>query len=217
MSALDQVIQWKTEYDRKSHLEFLENRNWESVATFWTNIMGCDTLPDWINGDAEYGVTNLKKIHEIGQKEFSSNDPKSKRKTFAFSIGYNGTKYHGYQQQKTEMDICTVEKDLEISSGRKFVAAGRTDKDVSAVSQIISFATFDDITAEQLVHQMKEAEPFKSRRLAVFDCFRVPRKFHPLFSATWRRYLYLLPLSVGGFVPYQTDVDINFVNRCLSK
>jgi hypothetical protein len=36
----------------------------------------------------------------VGIDEFSSNDPRYKRKTFAIRIGYNGSKYNGYQRQK---------------------------------------------------------------------------------------------------------------------
>ena len=138
--------------------------------------MTLSILPEFVLGDHEFGVTDLSVIYTAGYGEFNSNDPRSniiyvlpfiefsivqvwsfllrltsfnirfKRKTFALRIGYDGTKYNGYQIQKGVVGTkTTVEEDIEASLGRKVVAAGRTDKDVSAVSQIVSFTTFDDI------------------------------------------------------------------------
>jgi tRNA U38,U39,U40 pseudouridine synthase TruA len=117
--------------------------------------------------------------------------------------------------QKGIHGVLTVEDDIEASLGRKVVAAGRTDKDVSAVSQVISFATFDDVNATDILNKLRDCEAVKSGRLAIFDCRRVPKRFHALFSATWRRYLYVFPLNSG---PFQgVDVDCAFVDRCLKK
>lgn len=54
-----------------------------------------------------------------------------------------------------------------------------------------------------------------SGRLAVYDCVRVPKKFHARSSATWRRYLYLFPLNTGEFSGF--DIDIEFVNNALKR
>jgi hypothetical protein len=50
--------------------------------------------------DREYGATDLRLIHEIGKREFDSNDPRYKRKTFALRLAYDGTHYSGFQRQK---------------------------------------------------------------------------------------------------------------------
>ena len=66
------------------------------------------------------------------------------------------------------------------------MASGRTDKHVSALSQIISFHTFDEsITAESIHGLFAESEASSTGRLKLFQCVRVPRKFHALFLATW--------------------------------
>jgi tRNA pseudouridine(38-40) synthase len=131
-------------------------------------------------------------------------------------LAYDGTKYFGYQQQN-EPTTKTVEDDLDIAFGRKLLGAGRTDKDVSALSQVISFSTFEDIDSETLLTSIRASEPFVSNRLAVWDCIRLPRKFHPVFCATWRRYLYLFPVSDGIYGEGKIDVDLPFINRCLER
>lgn len=76
------------------------------------------------------------------------------------------------------------------------MAAGRTDKGVSALSQIISFYIHkEDISPEEILQKMRSHPSVQEGRLAIFDCQTIPRKFHALFSATWRRYMYLYPLN----------------------
>lgn len=78
------------------------------------------------------------------------------------------------------------------------MAAGRTDKGVSALSQVISFfINKDDLPEDDvnILERMRNHPAVKEGRLAFFDCQIVPKKFHALFSATWRRYMYLYPLN----------------------
>lgn len=201
--------------DRSSHLAFFTDRNWKSVSNFWKDVVSLEEMPSFIQGYDEFQISDLSALNSIGQFEFQSGDPRFKRQTFAVRIGYDGSQYSGYQMQKGIHGILTVEDDIEASLGRKVVAAGRTDKEVSAVSQIISFATFDDVSATDILNKLRDCEAVKSGRLAIFDCRRVPKRFHALFSATWRRYLYVFPLNSG---PFQgVDVDCAFVDRCLKK
>lgn len=219
--ALQRMEREKYMKERLSHDEFLQNRPWDLVESIWKNLLLSNTrtvLPQFVQGDGEYGMTDLQAINAIGQAEFSSKDPKFKRHTFAFSIGYLGSAYTGYQQQRGVEGILTVEDDLDTVLGRKVVAAGRTDKGVSALSQVVSYTSFDTTsTPAQLLRQSQATDACRSGRLAVWDCQRVPRKFHPLFAATWRRYLYLFPLCSGPFSPHGVDVDVDFVNEAFQR
>ena len=117
--------------------------------------------------------------------------------------------------QKGVEGVRTVEGDVMLAlGGRTSVAAGRTDRDVSAVSQIISFSTYDLITASDIMEKMRASEPVLAGRLAVYDAVRVPKRFQALFSATWRRYIYLFPLNTGTYL-HDVDVDVAFVDQCL--
>ena len=214
--------------DRSSHDSFLRyDRDFTPVQIFWSNVIKSEEIPSFVAGTEEFGVTNLQRINEIGSSEFDCKDPRYSRKTFALRIGYDGSKYNGYQKQSD--GVSTVEKDLcdALDNIPGITAAGRTDKGVSAVSQIISFKTYDStITPETIMRNLKSKEPFLSHKLNIWDCVRVPRKFNALFSAVSRRYIYLFPLrfipqleskvlSSGNAYPY--DVDVDFVCRALTR
>jgi hypothetical protein len=151
-------------------LSLIDERDWDMVAKFWSDLMLRSSLPIFVSGDplSGYGLTNMKSIHAIGIEEYASKDPRFKRQTFALRIGYDGSKYNGYQMQKGISLTCgrpllrsapqkvlifsygpllttlegvvnvrTVESDVMAAlGGRTCVAAGRTDKDVSALSQV---------------------------------------------------------------------------------
>ena len=155
----------------------------------------------------------------MGIDEYSSSDPRHKRQTFAVRIGYNGVEYNGYQIQKgSNDDIVTVEGDISQALGHSINAAGRTDSNVSAISQIISFHSYEDLTPAIILEKLENSRACQSKRLGAWDCYRVPRKFHALFSATWRRYLYLLPLqTVDEVHGRRYDIDVSFVNVLFQK
>ena len=203
---------------RNSHYEFMKNRKWRKVEQFWSDIVrNSATLLPFIEGDENFGVTNLKELNKAGERgEFASKDIRySNRRTFAIRIGYVGTLYNGFQRQANVENVYTVEDDLKNMIGGAAYGAGRTDAEVSAVSQVVSITGKIDDTAEKLLIKFRACDAVLSGRLAVYDCVRVPKKFNARSCATWRRYLYLLPLnegSLGGF-----DIDVDFVNEALKR
>jgi len=220
---------------------FAADRIWKYSEGFWSRLIQNSAsygLPDYVIGDVSglynatcYGVTNLAPIHEAGCKaEFSSKDYRyQKRQTFALRIGYDGNQYYGYQQQKVCPGL-TVEGDLKLCLGVNTVGAGRTDRGVSAVSQVICFPTNNmNMTAQDVLTKFREADPVKEGRLAVYECLRVPKKFQSRASATWRRYLYMFPLNrltpaevksagkEGGGAMDEYDVDVTYLNELLRQ
>ena len=191
---------------------FLLSRNWDKVKWIWAEcLLEPSIIADVIRGDDDYGLNKLDDIAYEGS-EYSQSD---RRKTFALQIGYLGWNYNGFQQQRGVANVYTVQDDLLSILHKPVVAAGRTDKFVSALSQIVSVHTFEEIAVEDIVAVFNESLPQKEGRLKLMNCTRVPRKFHALFSASWRRYIYLLPLNDGvcdGF-----DVDVNFISTALTK
>jgi tRNA U38,U39,U40 pseudouridine synthase TruA len=80
-------------------------------------------------------------------------------------------------------------------------------QDVSAVSQVVSFhSTSETLSEESIRASMDAHEAFSSGRLAYFEVKEVPKKFHAMFSATWRRYLYLFPLNTSSWVRNTTPL-----------
>jgi len=208
---------------------FAGDRAWKYCEGFWSRLIKNRVEPDFVVGDVSsrysssaYGVTNLKLVRDAGAKaEFTSKNYRYQAKqTFAMRVGYDGNQYYGYQKQ-TKCPGLTVEGDLQKALGNNTTGAGRTDRGVSAVSQVICFSTPDmSLRATDYIARCNAAEPFCSGRLTAYECFRVPKKFHSRASATWRRYLYMFPLNrVPGAAPGsgEFDVDVEFMNRLLGR
>jgi hypothetical protein len=205
--------------DRLSHNDFLRSRDWKFASRFWSDVVrnSSDNIP-FITGDKEFGVTNLTELNKAGMRgEFFSKDLRySNKRTFAIRVGYVGTLYNGYQRQTNAEGVHTVEDDLKVAVGNFAYGAGRTDASVSAISQVVSLVGNIDDTAELLLERMRASEPVLSGRLAVYGCVRVPKKFNARSSATWRRYLYMLPLN-EGHCPGGVDIDIEFFDKALRR
>jgi hypothetical protein len=112
---------------RMSHSEFFRNRNWQNVQQFWIDTVRDSTnLMPFVEGDNSFGVTDLKPINRAGMRgEFNSKDLRYQRKkNFALRIGYVGTLYNGYQQQRNVEGVYTVEDDIKKSLGCIAYGAG---------------------------------------------------------------------------------------------
>lgn len=209
---------------------FTTECDWKLAGDFWDRMARRQhrDLPSFVLGystGAEgdlYGVTDLSPLHNIGYEgEFYCKHPRYARKTaFAMTISYTGAHYHGYQRQKinknvrdAEKEVPTVEGDIHQVLGFRSTAAGRTDRGVSAVSQVVSFCSGTNKTASEIMEEFQQSTPVRSGHLTVHDCQRVPRASNARAAATWRRYLYLVPLQT-----VQKDritIDIEYMNKIL--
>ena len=202
------------------------DRDWKVVETYWSSIISSDSqLPTFIHdpnnhNEDKYGVVDLYKIFQAGSlSEFNNKDYRyTSRYTYAMRIGYNGLKYRGYQRQRG-VDIDTVENDLCNILKVATYCAGRTDADVSAISQVVSFITSNvSITPNEIKNKINSVYNDSDRRLKCYDVYRVPKSFNPRSHATWRRYIYLIPLNKSVYnCTSGYDIDANFVNRMLSN
>jgi len=176
------------------------------------------SLPDFIQGylnNSSYGISKLNEINSIGKRsEFISKNYKYKcRQTFALCIGYDGQQYYGYQRQKNFNGL-TVEEDILKILKLLTTCAGRTDRGVSAISQIINFNTNNmNMTPDDIYNLFKQSIPYLHGRLTIYDCQRVPKKFHSRASATWRRYLYMFPLNRLTSINKNNNNNNNNVNN----
>jgi len=184
------------------------NVDWDEAARVWDRVAVKKELPAFVIGDGKYGITDLDGLQQIGENgEFQSNSSMYNRhKTFAVRIGYCGSAYEfGYQRQKykDEDEPLTVELDVYNAmcatslgnTSARLTTAGRTDKYVSASAQIINFVHSAQVSPQDLLQELQRTEPVQAGRLAFHDCARVPRQFNARACATWRRYLYLVPLT----------------------
>ncbi|KAJ7559512.1 hypothetical protein O6H91_04G088800 [Diphasiastrum complanatum] len=166
---------------------------------------------------------------------------KWERRTFRALLSYCGASFFGWQRQP---GLLTVQGVLEKALGRfvdgkraralseegkdpeaNISVAGRTDKGVHAVGQVCSFYTWmRDIQPWEIEVAINAIEPHKLRALHVEE---VCRTFHPNFSAKWRRYVYLLPLSDDeaedyitgddGVLAEEKKINVERANRMLCK
>lgn len=206
---------------------FISDRNWYYCESIWSKIIKHNStissanVPDYIEGytyDSPYGVSKLSEINQVGQRsEFISKNHKYLcRQTFALRIGYDGQQYYGYQRQKNFNGL-TVEEDILKIMKLPTTGAGRTDRGVSAISQIINFNTNNmNLTSNDIYEKFRQSKPCLDGRLTIYDCYRVPKKFHSRASATWRRYLYMFPLkriSTDQYIKNHNNSDDNSNNR----
>ena len=201
--------------------KFVLERDWSTVADFWDNVVsGRIATPDFCLGNnefSEYGVTHLAPFEAIGERfEFHSRDQHyTTRKTFAVRVGYSGTHYCGYQMNS---NVPTVELTLRKALGVVVYAAGRTDKGVSAISQIVAVISRNsrkqDFTAEEILEKINNSQDAKDGKIIAYEAYRVPKRLSPR-DALWRRYLFMFPLkSDNADFP---KLDLDFMNLMQSK
>ncbi len=109
-------------------------------------------------------------------------------------LEYDGSKFHGFQKQKIAR-LATVqgllEKTLSQITGEsiKTVSAGRTDKGVHALHQVITFKTKCDKPAEEL---KRAVNALCCDKISVIQAQEMPPRFHARFTATSRTYRYYI-------------------------
>ena len=80
-------------------------------------------------------------------------------------------------------------------------------------AQIISFSTYEPLTADELLQSMRASPQCESGSLAVWEVVRAPKRFHALFSASWRRYIYIFPTKPGTSICILHARDSTYCNR----
>ena len=113
---------------------------------------------------------------------------------FAALLSYDGFAFHGFQRQK---DLPTVELALEEAlnlldkKGRrvKVTGAGRTDRGVHALGQVVHF----DISWPHGPTALRKAlEANLPSSIGIYEVVPVDFAFHARRSALWRKYAYFI-------------------------
>ncbi|MCR3884421.1 MAG: tRNA pseudouridine(38-40) synthase TruA [Methanothrix sp.] len=115
----------------------------------------------------------------------------------AFKLGYLGRNYHGFQLQPGVPTVQAVVgealRSLKLNDG-SFCYAGRTDRGVCALSQVIDFY-IDPARADLAVPRVLNSRlPPDVWTWAVAS---VPENFSARHAALWREYRYILPRDDG--------------------
>ena len=113
-------------------------------------------------------------------------------KRIALGVRYDGSLYHGWQSQE---NLRTVQQSLEYALSRvanhpiSLTCAGRTDAGVHATSQVVHFDT--DVTRSDY-SWVFGANSNLPADISVTWASEVSRDFHARYSATARRYRYVV-------------------------
>ncbi len=110
----------------------------------------------------------------------------------ALGIEYNGTNYFGWQRQRDVKSVQeALEKALSIVANHpvEVQCAGRTDAGVHGTGQVVHFDTNVD---RKMVAWTMGANANMPDDIAVRWAKEVPDDFHARFSATARRYRYII-------------------------
>lgn len=111
---------------------------------------------------------------------------------FALGIEYDGSRYHGWQRQN---DVISVQGEIEkalskiVNKPTEVVCAGRTDTGVHGTNQVVHFDSPYDRGSAAWTLGMNTLMP---KDIAVRWSHPVPEDFHARFSATARRYRYII-------------------------
>ncbi|MTI66237.1 MAG: tRNA pseudouridine(38-40) synthase TruA [Firmicutes bacterium] len=113
-------------------------------------------------------------------------------KNIKLVIEYDGTNYYGWQVQprlKTiQGEIKSAIRKITKEDVRLF-GSGRTDKGVHANGQVANFKTFSTIPGHKFKHALNTVLPMD---IVIKDSEEVDESFHSRFSATGKKYKYIL-------------------------
>lgn len=119
--------------------------------------------------------------------------------TWKLTIEYDGTRYHGWQEQKNARTIAgEIRKAAEVyfQSRIELDGAGRTDAGVHALAQIARLRANKPISSSVLLRELNERLPADVNILRVED---IGESFHPRHDATARYYLYQISTRRSAF------------------
>ncbi len=113
-------------------------------------------------------------------------------KRYRMLIEYEGTRYVGWQVQREGLSIQgLLQEALERVTGEAgpVVAAGRTDAGVHALGQVASFHSTTRLPPEVLLRALNANLAADIRVLKLEEA---PADFHPRYTASGKRYVYLI-------------------------
>lgn len=144
-----------------------------------------------------YGSVNNSVHMTRWRRRLSASMARNQRQIvdYAAVIAYDGRAFAGYARQPHQLTVEGLLRDAlatHIKGFRRLVVAGRTDKGVSAIAQVVSFRGDSFQRIDTIYSRLNALAPhaFWCRSLQ-----HAPYGFHAQFWATRRRYCYLHPAT----------------------
>ena len=117
-------------------------------------------------------------------------------KNYKITIQYDGTRYKGWQVQKsTDMTIQgKIQSVLSEMTGQEIevIGSGRTDAGVHAYGQVANFHVPEHFKTQEILEYLNQYLPMD---IAVLDIEEVDERFHARFHATSKTYIYRIHTS----------------------
>mgnify|MGYP002529019028 CR=1 FL=1 len=142
------------------------------------------------------------------------------RRNIALRLQYDGTAYHGWQVQKTDVTVAeTLERALTKVCGEpiKVVGCGRTDAGVHAERYIANFHTESRIPVERLPFAINTHTP---EDIVVREALEVADDFNAILSCQKKEYTYRIynsriknPFYVNRAYFYPKHLDEEVMDR----
>jgi tRNA pseudouridine38-40 synthase len=132
---------------------------------------------------------------------------------YFFEIGYNGSNYHGWQNQKNAIGVQQIVEDALSKLLREetaIVGSGRTDTGVHCVQQFFHADIQQHFNPMDLVHKLNS---FLPRDIVIRSIIQVKGDAHARYDAVERTYQYKItrikdPLMVGYAYYFFRDLDL---------
>jgi len=144
-------------------------------------------------------------------------------RNIAITLTYIGTRYHGWQVQRSEISVGqTVEEAVASVVGHPthVVGCGRTDAGVHARRYVANFHTTSTIPAERIPYALNTHLP---EDIAVLDAREVHEDFNAILSCEKKEYTYYVynarirdPYYVNRAWWYPKRLDENVLQRAAS-
>lgn len=144
-------------------------------------------------------------------------------RTIALKLMYNGTAYHGWQIQKTQVTVGeTLQRAVSRVCGEPIHLAGcgRTDAGVHAERYIASFRTNSRIPVDRLPFAINTHTP---EDIVVLEAYEMEENFHAINSCLKKEYTYRIfnsriknPFYVNRACFYPKHLDETLMNRAAS-
>lgn len=116
-------------------------------------------------------------------------------KTYKLTLAYDGTDFHGWQQQDNSVSIQSLVKkaiDTYLRHPVRLIGSGRTDAGVHALGQVAHFSTPHEISSNRFLYSINALLPLTIRALELTP---VSQDFHAQYSAVSKEYHYHLNLD----------------------
>ena len=137
---------------------------------------------------------------------------------YFLEIAYDGTHYHGWQEQRNARGIQEVIADalsLLLKSRIPITGSGRTDTGVHALQQVAHIDLPEPVDTDHLLHRLNR---FLPGDIAIHRIYRVKDDAHARYSATARTYEYRItgikdPFLAGRAWYLRTPPDLPLMNE----